>query len=68
MNLQLTAAEAQLISAQLQTRIEHLEHELVHTDDRKLHAALKTDIERLRVVTQKVTRLTESAPIAAAAK
>ena len=57
MNLDLTLDEARFLSAQLKLQLEHLGIELVHTDDRRLRAALTRDVDELQTLSDRVSRL-----------
>jgi hypothetical protein len=52
--LQLTPQDASLLAQQLAVRIDQMQNELVHTDDRALHRAIKEDLTRLEALRKRV--------------
>jgi hypothetical protein len=54
--LQLAPADAVFLSEQLGAQLDHLQYELVHTDDRALHKALAEDLDHLKTLRERVTR------------
>lgn len=54
MQLELTAIEAQLLLRHLERHIQHLETELVPTDQHELQQVLARDIEVLREICEKL--------------
>lgn len=60
-NLELTPDDAAFLSHQLSAQIDHLQVELVHTDDRKMHRALADDLARLEALRQRLARVASAA-------
>ena len=59
--LQLAPDEATFLAGQLAARIDHLQYELVHTDDRALHRSLAEDLGRLEALRQRLSREAKAA-------
>jgi hypothetical protein len=59
--LELTPAEVSLLEKQLATRIDHLQYELVHTDDRALHRAVADDLASLEALRKRIHKLASAA-------
>jgi len=60
-NLELTIEDAAFLTQQLAARIDHLQYELVHTDDRALHRAVADDLARLEALRQRLSRVANAA-------
>lgn len=58
--LQLAAADAAFLKEQLGSQLNHIENELVHTDDRSMQRALAADLERLKTLCDRVVRAVEA--------
>lgn len=58
MHLDLSVDEARLLKTHLGRRIQELDGELVRTDKHELQRALDLDIEKLRAIEERLTRLT----------
>lgn len=54
MRLDLEPEDARLLQTQLTRRLDELEVELVHTDDREMHRALRADMARLQALIARV--------------
>lgn len=61
MTLELTSQETSFLSQQISARIDHLQYELVHTDDRALHRAIADDLAKLEALRQRITRMASAA-------
>jgi hypothetical protein len=59
--LELNSQDSTFLAAQLAARIDHLQYELVHTDDRALHRALAADLARLEALRQRLARQAKAA-------
>ena len=59
-SLEISAADAALLVQQLNYRLDQMQSELVHTDDRALHRALIADLDRLKSVRDRVADVAES--------
>jgi hypothetical protein len=59
--LELTPQDAEFLSQQLATQIDHLQYELVHTDDRSLHRAVADDLARLEALRHRLARVSKAA-------
>lgn len=59
--LELTPEDASFMAQQLAARIDHLQYELVHTDDRALHRAVADDLARLEALRQRLARVANAA-------
>jgi hypothetical protein len=59
--LELNSQDATFLAGQLAARIDHLQYELVHTDDRALHRALAADLARLEALRQRLARQAKAA-------
>ena len=57
LNLELTAAEAQLLVTHLGRQIEHLDRDLVRTDKHELQHALAREIETLQAILARLRAL-----------
>ena len=53
--LELTPQDASFLAQQIAARIDHLQYELVHTDDRALHRAVADDLARLEALRQRLS-------------
>lgn len=60
-NLELTAQDATFLAAQINVQIDHLQFELVHTDDRAMHRAVADDLARLEALRQRLVRVAKAA-------
>ena len=60
MNLELSTDEARFLREHLQSHIEQVEGELIHTDKRALQRALASDVEHLRRIERKLASLVEA--------
>lgn len=65
MHLELSAEEACFLREQLARHIVSLDNELIRTDQHALQHALAQDIERLRQIERRLSRLCEAAGVAA---
>ena len=59
--LELTPQDASFLGQQIAARIDHLQYELVHTDDRALHRAVADDLARLEALRQRLDRVSKAA-------
>ena len=59
--LELTHQDASFLAEQIASRIDHLQYELVHTDDRALHRAVADDLARLEALRHRLTRIAKAA-------
>jgi hypothetical protein len=59
--LQLTSEDAKFLAEQIAARIDHVQYELVHTDDRALHRAVADDLARLEALRQRLVRVARAA-------
>jgi hypothetical protein len=59
--LDLNPQDAKFLDQQLAARIDHLQYELVHTDDRALHRAVADDLARLEALRQRLARVAKAA-------
>lgn len=59
-HLELTAADAAFLSQQVEKQVDHLQYELVHTDDRSLHRALAGDLDRLKTIRERIARAVDA--------
>jgi hypothetical protein len=50
LTLQLTPDDARFLCEQLERQLAHIDHELVHTDNRQMQRDLAHDVDRLRAV------------------
>ena len=60
-NLELTPQDASFLAEQITARIDHLQYELVHTDDRALHRAVADDLARLEALRHRLIRVAKAA-------
>ena len=58
---ELTVDDAAYLAQQIAARIDHLQYELVHTDDRALHRAIADDLARLEGLRQRLNRVAKAA-------
>jgi hypothetical protein len=56
MQIDLSQDEAQFLSLQLARHLQHIESELAHTDKFELQHALAQDLERLRAISERLTK------------
>jgi hypothetical protein len=54
--LELSPDDAAFLAQQIEARIDHIQYELVHTDDRALHRAVADDLARLEALRQRLAR------------
>jgi hypothetical protein len=59
--LELTPQDASFLAEQIAARIDHLQYELVHTDDRALHRAVADDLARLEALRHRLRRVSKAA-------
>jgi hypothetical protein len=59
--LELNPQDAAFLAQQMQARIDHLQYELVHTDDRALHRAVADDLARLEALRHRLARVSKAA-------
>jgi hypothetical protein len=59
--LELTPQDASFLAEQIASRIDHLQYELVHTDDRALHRAVADDLARLEALRHRLARVARAA-------
>lgn len=52
--LELSPADAAFLSQHVAKQVDHLQYELVHTDDRTLHRALAADLDRLKILRDRI--------------
>ncbi len=60
MRLDLETEDARFLHAQLTRRLEELENEIVHTDDRAMHRSLLADVARLESIVRHVEGVLEA--------
>lgn len=59
--LELTPQDASFLAQHIGARIDHIQHELVHTDDRALHRAIADDLARLEALRHRLARVAAKA-------
>jgi hypothetical protein len=57
MSLELTIDEARFLKGQMESRVAHLENELVHTDKFSLQHEIGVDVAKLRTLCDRMTQL-----------
>ena len=58
--LELSTQDVSFLAQQIAARIDHLQYELVHTDDRALHRAVADDLARLEALRQRLVRVAKA--------
>lgn len=56
-NIELPREDLRFLAEHVEREVSQLHHELVHTDDRRMHGEIVHDLERLSRIAQQLKRL-----------